>query len=124
MQYLAVAFGGALGAMSRFWVYNAFLKLTDGKFPFATLTVNVLGSFLLGVCFVLISEKALLTDEWRSVLMVGFLGAFTTFSTFSLDAFSMLQQGEVGLGLVYILGNVLVCLLVVWMGLSLGKLLV
>jgi CrcB protein len=122
MPYLAVAIGGALGAMARFWVYNAFLKMTGDRWPWATFTVNVLGSFLIGIFFVMVVEKSELAPEVRSVLLVGFLGAFTTFSTFSLDAFSLFQQGETLAGLTYIVGSVLVCLLAVWGGLALARL--
>jgi CrcB protein len=122
MHYLAVAIGGAAGAMARFWVYNAFLKLTDDRFPYATITVNVLGSLLIGMFYVLIVEKGDFAPEVRSILVVGFLGAFTTFSTFSLDAWFLFQQGETIQALVYIASSVLLCLLAVWFGLALTRL--
>lgn len=121
MTYLAVAFGGALGAMSRYWVYNAFLKWTDDKFPYATLTVNILGSFVIGLAFVLITERVQIGAEWRGVITVGFLGAFTTFSTFSLDTLGLLEQGQVGSALIYILSSVVVCLFAAWLGLTLAR---
>ncbi len=79
MSYLAVAFGGALGALSRYWIYNAWTKLAENHFPYVTLIVNVLGSLLIGVAFVLLVERNLVGLEWRNVISVGFLGAFTTF---------------------------------------------
>ena len=85
---LTIALGGALGALSRYWMISV---LGGGRFPWGTFTVNVLGSCLIGVMYVLISEKAVLSDQWRSLLMVGYLGAFTTFSSFSLDALLLLQ---------------------------------
>jgi fluoride exporter len=121
VTYLAVAFGGALGAMSRFWVYNAFLNWTDDKFPYATLIINILGSFLIGLAFVLITERAQIGPEWRGIITVGFLGAFTTFSTFSLDVVGLIEQGQSGSALVYILSSVVVCIIAAWLGLTLAR---
>ncbi len=121
MPYLAVALGGALGAMARYWMYNTWLKLAENSFPYVTLLVNVIGSLLIGVVFVLLVERGALTLEWRNVLSVGFLGAFTTFSTFSLDALGLLEQGEFALALLYVLASVLVCILAAWLGLSVTR---
>ncbi|MDT8397012.1 MAG: fluoride efflux transporter CrcB [Pseudomonadales bacterium] len=124
ISYLMVAFGGALGAMSRYWVYNAHLEWNDGRFPSATLLVNIVGSFLIGIAYVLIIEKAHLGPSWRAVVMVGFLGAFTTFSTFSMDAVELLLEGQLLAALVYVLSSVVVCIVMAWLGLTLFRLLV
>ncbi len=110
MYWIAVAIGGALGAMARYGVSTLLFDASTQRFPYATLSVNVLGSFLMGILFVLIVEKGLLPPEMRSILMVGFLGAFTTFSTFSLDALGLWQNGHLLLALVYALGTVVLCL--------------
>ena len=110
MNWIAVAIGGALGAMARYGVSTLVFDASCQRFPYATLSVNVLGSFLIGILFVLIVEKGLLPPEMRSILMVGFLGAFTTFSTFSLDALGLWQNGHLLLALVYALGTVVLCL--------------
>lgn len=123
MVYLAVAFGGALGAVSRYWMYNSWTKLTAYQFPFVTLLVNVLGSLLIGITFVLLVERAHLSLEWRNVVNVGFLGAFTTFSTFSLDAVELLEQGQFSQAFLYIVGSVVVCILATWLGLSVTRIL-
>ena len=123
MTYLAVAFGGALGAMSRYWVYSAFQRTSSGTFPWATLTVNVVGSFLIGIAFILITERMELGPYWRAVVTVGFLGAFTTFSTFSMDVISLIEQGNLTNAFLYVLSSVLVCIIAAWLGLSLAKLL-
>jgi len=123
MTYLAVAFGGALGAMARFGVYNAFLKMTDSKFPWATLSVNIVGSFLIGIAFVLLTERAEFSPEMRGVITVGFLGAFTTFSTFSMDTIGFLEQGHFASAITYVLSSVLVCIIAAWLGLSLSRVL-
>jgi len=123
MTYLAVAFGGALGAMTRLFVYNVFQRTGSSAFPWATLTVNVLGSFLIGIAFILITERMELGPYWRGVVTIGFLGAFTTFSTFSMDVIGLLEQGSLSQAFLYVLSSVLVCIIAAWFGLSLAKLL-
>ena len=123
MTYLAVAFGGALGAMTRLFVYNVFQRTGSSAFPWATLTVNVLGSFLIGIAFILITERMELGPYWRGVVTIGFLGAFTTFSTFSMDVIGLLEQGSLCQTFLYVLSSVLVCIIAAWLGLSLAKLL-
>lgn len=110
MQWLSVALGGALGAVARFAVNAAVYPIMDGKFPLGTLVVNVVGSILMGVFYVLIIERGVLPAELRNLVMVGGLGAFTTFSTFSLDALALWQNGHLALGLAYVFGSVFVCL--------------
>lgn len=118
---LAVAMGGALGAVARFWVISAVTALTPHRFPWGTLVVNVLGSFMIGALYVMITERLMLNEQWRAVLVVGFLGAFTTFSSFSLDALLLLQDGHALLAGLYVLGSVLLCLLCAWGGIALMR---
>ena len=122
MHWFAVAIGGALGAMARYavstWIFNA----TSHKFPYATLSVNVLGSFVMGILFVFIVERAALPAEMRGLLMIGFLGAFTTFSTFSLDALGLWQNGHLFLALVYVLATVALCLAAICSSIWLARL--
>ena len=124
MAYLAVALGGALGALSRYWMYNTWIKLSENQFPYVTLIINVVGSLLIGIAFVLLVERHYIGLEWRNVISVGFLGAFTTFSTFSIDALGLLEQGQISLAVIYIVASVLICLLAAWLGLSMTRLLV
>jgi len=107
---LAIAFGGALGALGRYGVNGLIYPLMGGKFPLATLVVNVSGSILMGIFYVLIIEKGAIAPEWRNFMMVGLLGAFTTFSTFSLDALALWQNGHLLLALAYIFLSVALCL--------------
>ena len=116
MHWLAVAIGGALGALSRYAVTAHLMPAEAGRIPTGTLLVNVLGSFLMGVFFVLIFERGLMTPEWRSVITAGFLGAFTTFSTFSLESFVLWQHGHVQLAISYVAISVISCLLAVASG--------
>ena len=107
----AVALGGALGALGRYGVNGLVFPLLGERFPLGTLVVNVLGSILMGIFYVLVIEKALLAPEWRNFLMVGLLGAFTTFSAFSLDALALWQNGQLLLALAYVVASVALCLL-------------
>ena len=113
MHWLAVAVGGALGSMARYALSTWIFQVSSHKFPYATITVNVLGSFVMGVLFVVIIEKAALPSEMRSLLMIGFIGAFTTFSTFSLDALGLWQNGHLFMALMYTLATVILCLIAI-----------
>jgi len=110
MQWLAIALGGAVGAILRHliavWSYPVF----EGRFPLGTLIVNVLGSFLIGVAYVAIVERAMLGPEWRLLLMTGFFGALTTFSTFSLESLMLWHNGQPLTALGYILISLVLCL--------------
>ena len=123
MHWLSIALGGALGAMGRYWVSSYFLPVSAFKFPYATFSVNVLGSFLMGILYVLIIERTGLPDQARHLLMVGFLGAFTTFSTFSLDAISLWQNGGQTMALIYVFSTVFSCLLAIIVAIWLTRLL-
>lgn len=105
--WLLVAVGGALGGVGRFAVNGLLFPLFGPRFPFATLAINVAGSLLMGVCYVLIVERGILASEWRDLLMVGILGAFTTFSAFSLDAVALWQNGHLLLAFGYVFASVM-----------------
>ncbi len=120
-QMLAVAIGGALGALSRYWVVGMVSSLFSRSFPFGTLTVNITGSFLIGLCYVVIVEKLEVATEWHAMIMVGFIGAFTTFSTFSLESIVLIQEGRMLAATFYILASVIVCLVAVMSGIWLAK---
>jgi CrcB protein len=112
MKYLLfIALGGAFGAVSRHLLANWVHVLWEGKLPLGTLLVNVLGSFAIGVVYVLVVEKQLIHADWRGVLMVGFLGAFTTFSTFSLETISLMEAGHILHAIGYMFGSATVCVL-------------
>ena len=119
--FVAVAVGGALGAVSRYSFGLVALALIGNRFPWATLGVNVVGSFLIGLAAVLIGDRIVDGELWRSLIIAGFLGAFTTFSAFSLDTLLLLQQGNYNTALAYMLGSVALCLGGTVSGMQLAK---
>jgi len=120
-QLLAIAGGGAVGAILRFGASTQVYRLFGRNFPYGTLAVNILGSFLMGLLFILIVERGLLSAEWRSAIIVGFLGAFTTFSTFSIETLNLLESGELSRALLNIMLSVALCLVATWLGLIMGR---
>ncbi len=117
--FLGVALGGALGASLRYLAVQ--LVETPSGFPLATLLVNVLGSFLIGVCYVLIMEKAMLSELWRPVLMAGFLGGLTTFSAFSLEAVYLFEEGRWQMAISYVVFSMVFCILAAFSGLQVTR---
>ena len=121
MAYVYVALGGALGAVIRYFVQSNAQVWFGKGFPFGTLAVNVLGSFLLGLFYALMQDQSNADTPLRAFFAIGLLGAFTTFSTFSVDTLMLLQQGEWLKGLTNILLNVTVCIIAAAVGINLFK---
>lgn len=119
--YLYIAIGGAAGACLRFFLSQLMLQWFGKGFPFGTLLVNIIGSFLLGLVYTLIENGQIEIVLWRTTVGIGFLGALTTFSTFSVDTLLLLQQGFVLKGLLNIFLNVTCCLIAAWIGTQLVK---
>lgn len=101
--YLAIAIGGTLGCWARFGQTNLVQAIYGRDFPFATLSINVLGSFLMGFLFIETLERLTLTPELRTGILTGFLGGYTTFSTYSMELLLLVEQGDVGKALLYFL---------------------
>ena len=121
--YLAIAFGGALGALSRYWLTVSIERFNSTGFPLGTFVVNLLGSFLIGLLYIILAEKLSVADQWRPVIITGFLGAMTTFSTFSLDALLLFQQGQYNTALFYVLSSVMICIFAAYMGMQIARIL-
>jgi CrcB protein len=119
---LALGLAGFAGAVARFLVTGWVHRLLPAAFPFGTLAVNVAGSLLLGAVFELGTARGALSPELRLVLGVGFLGAFTTFSSFSLETLNLVREGSVALAGANAAANLVLCLIAVWMGVVLVRL--
>lgn len=115
-ELIAIALGGALGAVARFLLGNAANDWFGTEFPYGILIINVLGSLCMGILFVMLVEKSFLPAIWRSTLLVGFLGAFTTFSTFSLQTLSLIETGRVAAAAGYVISSVTLCIFAVTIG--------
>lgn len=121
IQLIAIAVGGAAGALFRFWVSSGVYHLLGRGFPFGTLAVNVLGSLAMGFLYVLFLERMSASPELRAALLIGFLGAFTTFSTFSIETLNLLEQAELVKAGLNMLLSVGACILACWFGLIIGR---
>lgn len=119
--WLAIALGGAGGAMSRYWVMTQTKQWLGNDFPYGTLMVNVTGSFVLGFLSILLVQKLQVPEAMKLAILVGFLGSFTTFSTFSMDVLNAYLAGYSVKALAYIISSVLTSLLGVWLGYLFAK---
>jgi CrcB protein len=121
LQVLLVAFGGAIGSVLRYYVGLWSLRLAGPAFPWGTLTVNVVGSFIIGVFAEVIARKFGGSTDLRLLLMTGLLGGFTTFSAFSLDTIGLIERGEALTAAVYVVVSVGLSLATVFAGLALVR---
>ena len=120
-QTLAIAAGGAIGAVLRFWMSNGIYALLGRGFPYGTLAVNVLGSFLMGFLYIVMLERLSLGAEWRGFVLVGLLGAFTTFSTFSIETLTLLEQANYGKAVVNMVLSVVSCVAAAFIGMIIAR---
>ena len=118
---LLIALGGAIGAVSRYGTSLGVHALFGRSFPYGTLVVNVLGSFIIGLLTVLLLERLTQSGALRGLLLIGFLGAFTTFSTFSYETLALFENGEVTKALVNVASSLILCLSAVWLGTLIGR---
>ena len=115
IQVIVIATGGAIGALLRYWMSIWVYSFAGQDFPYGTLAVNVSGSLLIGFLYILI-ERMGLGIEWRAALLIGLIGAFTTFSSFSLETLNLFEQGEQLKAAMNIVLSVVLCLFATWLG--------
>jgi CrcB protein len=121
-QIFAVALGGSFGAVIRFLVSSGIYQWLGRGFPYGTLVVNVIGSFMLGLLTEsLMQQRITITFEYRAAILIGFIGAFTTFSTFSLETFYLIEQGNLTKAALNIFTSVTACIAAIWIGLLCGR---
>ncbi len=121
LQALAIAGGGAIGALMRFYASTGIYALFGRGFPYGTLFVNVSGSIVMGFLYVLFLERLEISPEMRAALLVGVLGAFTTFSTFSLETLNLMENGEMIKAMMNVLLSVFLCITGAWLGVLFGR---
>jgi len=121
MRFLLVATFGAAGAVSRYAVDGLFAEATAGRFPLGTFLINVVGSFALGVLVAVTTERLLIGPDWRIALGVGFLSAFTTFSTYTYDTIRLAESSQWGFALANAFGMLALGLAAAFAGLALGR---
>ncbi len=122
MNYILVGIGAAFGGGMRYWLSNFVYKFLPATFPYGTLAVNVIGSFILGILMFYFDAREMLSQQMKLVLAVGFCGGFTTFSTFSVETLNLFKDSEVFLGTMNIFMNLLLCLIGVYLAYLVSKL--
>lgn len=121
-QLIAVALGGAFGAVLRFLISNGVYQWLGKSFPYGTLAVNVIGSFLMGLLVeALVLQRVAISLEYRAAILVGLFGSLTTFSTFSLETLYLLEQGSLSKAALNIIISLVACIFAVWVGLLTGR---
>jgi CrcB protein len=118
---LLVGVGGFVGSIARYLVAVLFANQMSSVFPFATLAVNIVGCFVIGILFALSDRGNILSPEWRVLLTTGFCGGFTTFSTFSYESLRLIQDGEYLYVALYVLASVVIGLAATYVGIIVIK---
>ena len=118
-----IGLAGFIGTLGRYWLSGLVARRYGETFPSGTLAVNLIGCFLVGILFYLLQERFLVNQTVRTIIMIGFLGGFTTFSSFGLQTFTLLQNGQFGLAALNVSLSNLIGLILVWAGYSIGKML-
>lgn len=121
MPYLLVGLGGFLGAIARYAVDGWITRWLGASFPFGTLVINTSGSLVIGILFAASVERATLPPDIRAPVMIGFIGAYTTFSTFMLESWRLFEDGAWLLGIANIAGSAVIGLIAVGIGLAIGR---
>ncbi len=121
LKYVMVGVGGALGSILRFWLGSYIGERMGTRFPYGTLVINVTGSFLIGLVYAILTERTQWSPNWRYLIPIGFIGGYTTFSSFEFETFRSIQDGQLGLGLLYVAVSVVVGFIAVWGGMVAGR---
>lgn len=123
MKYLWVGLGGALGSIARYVVGLVVYERMGTRFPYGTFVINVSGCFIIGLVLTMLDERLGLSPAWREAIPIGFVGAFTTFSTFEYETLRAVQHGQGATALTYVAGSVVLGFAAVWAGAMVGKIL-
>jgi len=120
-KYFAVGVGGFVGSIARFWLAVYVGQRMGTRFPYGTFLINVSGSFLIGLVMTILTERTHLSPIYRYLIPIGFIGGYTTFSTFEYETLRATQEGQFTIGLINMVLSVLLGFLMVWTGAIVGK---
>jgi CrcB protein len=123
LDFLVISLGAIVGANARYWMSRSALRLLGPVFPYGTLAINVLGSFVLGFFLAWITQRGIVDPRWRLLVAVGFCGGFTTFSSYAVESMALIEQGQWLLVATNIVSNNLLSLAAVVAGMALARLL-
>jgi fluoride exporter len=121
LKYVMVGVGGGLGSILRFWLGSYIGNKMGTRFPYGTFVINITGSFLIGLVLALLTVKTQWSPNWRYLIPIGFIGGYTTFSSFEYETLRTIQDGQIGLGLLYVAASVVVGFVAVWGGMIAGR---
>jgi fluoride exporter len=120
-KYWMVGLGGFFGSIARFWVGSYITYRMGAKFPYGTFIINISGSFLIGLIVTLLAERTHWNSNLLYLIPIGFIGAYTTFSTFEFEAFRSARSGDLVLALLYVVSSVIVGFIAIWLGIASGR---
>lgn len=122
-KYFLIAIGGALGALARFWIGSAVAGRLGTKFPYGTFVINLSACILIGFSLEMLSRHVEISPGWRYLVPTGFIGAYSTFSTFEWETFAVMQSGSFAIASLYVVLSVLLGLIGVWCGVLIARIL-
>ena len=120
-KYLLIALGGALGSVTRFWIGSTVASRLGTRFPYGTFVINITACLIIGFSLEYLGQRVELTPAWRYLIPIGFVGAYSTFSTFEWEIFSNLQLGAFLMAGLYLCLSVVLGLFAVWCGVVLAR---
>lgn len=120
-KYLFIAAGGALGAITRYWVGSTVSGRLGTRFPYGTFVINITACIIIGFSLTYLDKRAGLNPAWRFLIPVGFIGAYSTFSTYEWETLSTLRAGAFAMAALYAVGSLLVGLAATWLGIVLAE---
>lgn len=122
-RYLLIAAGGALGSIARYWVGSTISGRTGARFPYGTMVINMTACIVLGFTLTYFGKRADLNPAWRFLVAIGFIGAYSTFSTYEWETLSTMRSGAFLMSVVYAVGSLVLGLAATWCGATLAELL-